>query len=251
MSTTEHPMTHRHARADCFDEQGFPWFENGERMDRKMFHERYLRTPEGYKAELIGGIVYVMASPLRIRHGRSDFDLTGWMFLYRASTPGTVGQANTTTILGDDSEPQPDSALLIRPDHGGQTRDGEGEDDYTYGPPELIVEVAVSSRAIDLNGKYLDYERAGVLEYVVADARNQAIHWFARQGNRFVPLEPSEDGLYRSRVFPGLWLDAEAFFRRDSAALLAALARGLASPEHAAFVAELQRRKAELGAINR
>ena len=60
-----------------------------------------------------------MASPLKIRHGRGDAPrLIGWLYLYSAATPGTEVQNNTTTILGDRSEPQPDSALLILPSHG-------------------------------------------------------------------------------------------------------------------------------------
>ena len=133
---------------------------------------------EGFKAELIGGIVYVMPSPPRIRHGRSDATLAGWLFIYSAATPGTESQNNTTTILGDDSELQPDSALLIRSEYGGQSRDGEGEDDYTYGAPELIVETALSSRSIDLNAKFRDYERAGVREYIVYDLRGKVVRWF-------------------------------------------------------------------------
>ena len=62
---------------------------------------------------------------------------------------------------------------------------------------------------------------------------------------RFEPLLADPDGMFRSRVFPGLWLDPAALFRNDKPALIAALQRGLASPEHAAFVAELERRRAE------
>ncbi|QDV33800.1 Uma2 family endonuclease [Tautonia plasticadhaerens] len=148
-----------------FDPEGFPWLENGERMDQKTFHERYEKTPPGFKAELIGGIVYVMSSPLKIRHARSDFNLSGLMFIYSAATPGTEGQTNATTIFGEESEPQPDSALLIRDVYGGQSRDGA--DDYTHGAPEMIVEVALSSRSTDLNQKLRDYESAGVREYIV------------------------------------------------------------------------------------
>ena len=56
----------------------------------------------------------------------------------------------------------------------------------------------------------------------------------------FVPLEPDPaDGLLKSVVFPGLWLDAAALVNRDLAKVLAALARGTAAPEHAAFVQQL------------
>lgn len=223
------------------DPDGFPWLENGERMDQKTFHERYEKTPPGFKAELIGGIVYVMSSPLKIRHARSDFNLSGLMFIYSAATPGTEGQTNATTILGEESEPQPDSALLILEEYGGQSRDGA--DDYTHGAPEMIVEVALSSRSTDLNQKLRDYESAGVREYIVYDLRGGRVRWFDNQDGRFVPLEPAEDGLFRSRVFPGFWLDPAALSAKDKASLIAALNRGLASPEHAAFVEEMRRRK--------
>ena len=224
------------------DAGGAAWLENGERMDQKTFHERYLKTPPDFRAELIEGIVYVM-SPLRIKHGRPDQRFSGVLFAYCAATPGVEGQNNATTIMGEKTEPQPDSALLILDEYGGQTRDGD--DDYTHGAPELVIEVALSSRSIDLHAKFRDYERAGVREYLVYDASKPEIHWFASENGRFAALPPDADGLFRSRVFPGLWLDPAAFLANDKPALLAALGRGLASPEHAAFVAELGRRKAE------
>ena len=52
------------------------------------------------------------------------------------------------------------------------------------------------------------------------------------------------DGIFRSVVFPGLWLDAAALLAGDRAKLLAVLQQGLQSPEHAAFVEELARRRA-------
>ncbi|HEU5117114.1 MAG TPA: Uma2 family endonuclease, partial [Isosphaeraceae bacterium] len=157
------------------DEFGLSWLENGERMSQREFHERYEKMPPGVKAELIGGVVYIMASPLKAPHGRNDFLLAGWLFDYSVATPGTTGQLNTTAILDDQSEPQPDAALLILPTHGGQTVDGD--DEYTHGAPELVVEVAWSSRSIDLSDKLRDYERAGVLEYLVRDLRGERLFW--------------------------------------------------------------------------
>jgi Uma2 family endonuclease len=242
MATIDKPPRTSEPDDGLFDEEGFPWLENGEQMSQKEFHERYSKMPEGFKAELIGGTVYIMASPLKLRHARGDFSLIGWLFVYSAATPGTVGQSNATTILGDRSEPQPDSALLVLPSHGGQSRDGD--DEFTHGAPELVVEVAWSSRSLDLNAKLRDYERAGVREYLVRDLRNQAIHWFELRAGRLEPLPPGPDGIFRSRVFPGLWLDQTALIAGNNAAVVATLQRGLASPEHDAFVAELERRRA-------
>ena len=56
---------------------------------------------------------------------------------------------------------------------------------------------------------------------------------------KYVRLPLDENGVYRSMVYPGLWLDPAALIRGDMPAVQAALQLGLASPEHAAFVAKL------------
>ena len=60
------------------------------------------------------------------------------------------------------------------------------------------------------------------------------------EGGQYVRQEVDTSGLYRSEVFPGLWLDPTALIRGDLATVLQRLQEGLASPEHAAFVARLQ-----------
>ena len=57
---------------------------------------------------------------------------------------------------------------------------------------------------------------------------------------------PSPDGVHRSEVFPGLWLDARALVAEDLDPLFAMPEAGLASPEHAAFVAGLAARRVDL-----
>jgi len=64
-----------------------------------------------------------------------------------------------------------------------------------------------------------------------------------RYNEEYVTLDPDEDGILRSRLFPGLWLDAAALINGEMAKVLAALEEGLASSEHAAFVERLQRAK--------
>jgi len=53
-------------------------------------------------------------------------------------------------------------------------------------------------------------------------------------------LTPDTDSVLRSQVFPGRWLQPAALWPGDLAAMLAALQEGLASPEHAAFLARLR-----------
>jgi hypothetical protein len=55
----------------------------------------------------------------------------------------------------------------------------------------------------------------------------------------FVEGAPGPDGTYRCEVFPGLWLDPAALLAGNVPQLRAVLDAGLATPEHAAFVARL------------
>jgi Uma2 family endonuclease len=208
----------------------------GERLDQPTFHERYEAMPPETRAELVGGVVY-MPSPVSDDHGEPDSNVSGWLFYYKLFTPGVRSPKDTTVKLDPKGEPQPDCQLRIPGELGGQTRvDAEG---YITGAPELVVEVARSSRDYDLNQKKADYERAGVREYVVVELDPDRIHWFIRRGSRFARLRPGPDGIYRSKVFPGLWLDPEALFAEDLDRLIRVLEEGLATPEHAAFVAKL------------
>jgi Uma2 family endonuclease len=216
----------------------------GEHLDQPTFHERYEAMPPETRAELVDGVVY-MPSPLSYDHGEEDNDAGGWLFHYKRFTPGVHSPNNATVKLDRKGEPQPDHQLFILAELGGQVRIDEGR--YITGAPELIVEIARSSRRFDLTKKKGDYERAGVREYVVVELEPDRIHWFIRRGDHFEDLPPGPDGIYRSEVFPGLWLDPEAFYSEDLDRLIAVLNQGLATPEHAAFVARLAEARRRAG----
>src|SRR5262245_9545338 len=140
-----------------------PELHNGDRMSREEFHRIYEKMPESFKAELIGGIVYV-ASPLKRRHAMNHLPLGSLFFTYELQTPGVESGDNATILLSESSEPQPDLYLRILPEFGGQSR--TSPDDYVLGSPELLAEIAVSSRSVDLHAKLEDYARNKVLEYL-------------------------------------------------------------------------------------
>lgn len=217
-----------------------PPLEAGDHLNQATFHARYAAMPLNFRAELIGGVVFV-PSPLRSEHGESHALVIGWLTNYWIATPGTRVRDNATAILGDDSEPQPDAALIIEPESGGQT--SISEDGYATGPPELIVEVASNSESIDLHAKRRDYEQAGVLEYMVVVLRQRVVRWFVLQDGTYRDMEADTRGMFKSSVFPGLWLDAPALLQGDGRQVMATLQQGLETPEHAAFVQQLQARR--------
>jgi Uma2 family endonuclease len=213
-----------------------PPLEQSDRLDQATFHARYLAMPPDTRAELIGGVVH-MPSPLKKPHGKMTYRVVAWLADYEAATPGVEGFDNTTAILGEESEPQPDVFLCVAPECGGQT--GETRDEYLRGAPELIVEVASSSESIDLHSKRDDYQRAGVKEYVVIALRQGIVYWFILREGRYHELAAGTDGIFRSEVYPGLWLDSAALLRLDGKRVKEVLQQGVATPEHAAFVERL------------
>jgi hypothetical protein len=204
----------------------------GQRLDQPTFHELYEAMPPGIRAELINGVVS-MPSPVGNRHSRANPFPIFWLLYYEEKTPGVEVFNDATTLLGPRSELQPDALLRILPECGGQT---VADTQYVRGVPELVLEVSHSSRYTDLGPKLEDYERAGVLEYVVRALEPDEVLWHVLIEGRLVAVSPDADGLYRSRVFPGLWLDPESLLTRDTRRLRAVIDQGVATADHAAFV---------------
>jgi len=218
--------------------QKIPPLENGERLTRPEFERRYEAMPHLKKAELIEGVVY-MPSPVRHEgHGRQHYELSGWLMVYSASTPGVEGSDNATVRLDLDNEPQPD--LLLRLTSSGQSQ--VEADGFIDGAPELVAEVASSSTAYDLHQKLEVYRRHGAREYIVWRTRDNAVDWFILRDGRYDRLSPDAEGVYKSEAFPGLWLDTAALTRGDLATVLKVLGDGLSSREHEDFVARLSQK---------
>ena len=72
------------------------------------------------------------------------------------------------------------------------------------------------------------YERSGVREYITVMPHEQEIVWRELVQGSYREIAPDADGLFRSRVFPGLWLDPAALWAGDLAGLAAAVQRGVA-----------------------
>lgn len=210
----------------------------GDKLTRAEFLRRWRAHPEIKRAELIGGIVY-MPSPVTVEHGDIEGKVGGWLQHYAAYTPGTASGHNTTSFLGEDT-PQPDLNLRLLPEFGGGSW---VEDNYLRGTPEFLVEICRSSAAYDLHVKLDLYQAAGVPEYLAVVLFEKEIRWHVLVNGTYQLLPVDADGNWRSRVFPGLWLDGSALLTGNMAQVLARLQDGLQSPEHQAFVEKLQARE--------
>jgi Putative restriction endonuclease len=226
----------------CDGIDAVPPLENGDHLTRAEFERRYDAMPDLKNAELIEGVVYMRLKTRFRQHAAPHAKLCGWVGTYLAYTKGIEAGSSSHIRLDWDNMPQPDCVLFIPAERGGQSR--IDQDGYIAGAPEMVAEVATSRVSYDLHDKLHVYRRAGVSEYVVWRVLDGEIDWFVNRQGRFERLPLSADGIFRSTVFPGLWLDPAALLRGDVYAVLAIVQQGLNTPEHADFVAGLERLRA-------
>ena len=193
--------------------------------------------PNLKKAELIEGIVYIGGAVGFCSHSQPHGSIIGWLGTYAAITPKLALGVEPTVRLDLDHEPQPDAVLLVTPEAGGQAK--LSDDDYIEGAPELVVEIAASSVAIDRPAKKQAYRRNGVKEYIVWQVLDRKLNWFYLEKGEYMELSADRDGILQSQVFPGLWLAVAELLAGDMQQVLTVLQAGLQSPECAAFVNKL------------
>jgi Uma2 family endonuclease len=208
----------------------------GDKLTRDEFLRRWEAMPKVKFAELIGGVVYI-PPPFSRDHGVSHSRVAAWLGHYAAFTPGCEAGNNTTWLMREDS-PQPDVYLRLLPEHGGQSATAGL---YPQGAPEFLAEICLSSTAHDLHEKFDLYQAAGVREYLAFLVREQEVRWHRLINGVFRVVAADADGVLRSAVFPGLWLDAGALLAGDMAQVFTVLTKGLNTPEHGEFVARLTR----------
>lgn len=149
----------------------------GDRLESEEFLRRWEAMPDLKHAELIGGTVFLMPSPVSLLHSDIHDAMHGWLWTYKELTPGCHTGIECTWKMSLEDVPQPDLFLRILPEHGGQSRI---EGVYTAGAPELIVEVSGSSLSRDLGIKLDLYRRVGVQEYLTVLLRpttGMALAW--------------------------------------------------------------------------
>ena len=214
-----------------------PTLTHGDNLTQKQFLSLWETLPEYKYAELIGGVVY-MPSPLSIEHGEAEASVCYWLEHYATNTPGLKVGGNVTWLMLKDA-PQPDLYLRVLPEFGGPSR-VKGK--YLVGAPEFIAEMCVSSTSYDLHQKLNLYQAAGVKEYMTVLLKGPEVRWHRLVGRKYKCMREQE-GIYRSVIFPGLWLDAAALLKDNMLRVIEVLERGLQTPAHDAFVKELASRR--------
>jgi Uma2 family endonuclease len=193
-----------------------------------MSWEEFLEWCDEGQSEWVDGkgIAYVSNSAL---HGRRVAFLADLLrFFVRAFDLGEVFAE--TMLLRLPTRPSgrmPDIFVI-----GRDQLDRVGHQ-WVEGPPLLGIEyLSEDSVERDLVEKRAEYERAGMCEYPVIDARpGRHTFLFLRldENGHYREVAPDDQGRYHSQVLPGFWLDPNWFWQDPLPNPLAILRR--ISPE--------------------
>jgi len=173
--------------------------------DLVTVEEFFRLVPDGQKADLIDGVIY-MASP----DSRRANDLTGFVFYLLKGFDGSKGVGGGVQVnryafeLTAYRAPEPDVAY-IRPERIGLA----GERAMKGGPDIAVEIVSRESRHRDYGEKRGLYEQAGVEEYWIIDPLQQRVEFLVLHEGRYQLAALEENRRFRSRVLPGFWIDVD------------------------------------------
>lgn len=166
---------------------------------------------EGYRYELIHGVLVVNAAPLEEERDAND-ELGYWLRDYKASHP--QGSALDLTLPEQDLRTR---VQIRRADRVIWT--GLGRIPRTRGLvrrrdlPSIVIEFP-SARPADMRRDYeekrIEYRDLGVREYWIFDRFRRALMIYRWQGKRWAKLVVREDETYTTPLLPGFELSVAA-----------------------------------------
>lgn len=171
-------------------------------QETTMTYREFLEwATEDTLAEWVNGRV-VMTSPASARHQKLA------AFLYDVLSAhvdthnlGTVFIAPFQMKLPHSGR-EPD-VLFLAKEHLARLRAT-----YLEGPADLTIEVvSPESKGRDRGDKFYEYQEAGVPEYWLIDPATEHAEFYQLDAaGTYQLVPPGEDGIYRSRILPDLWL---------------------------------------------
>jgi Uma2 family endonuclease len=88
--------------------------------------------------------------------------------------------------------------------------------DHVDGAPDLIVEITSPSTAhIDRGLKKKQYAEFGVREYWMIDPNKRTAEFFINHRGRWETMPVTADGIFRSMVLAGFWLNVNWLFAKN------------------------------------
>ena len=160
-------------------------------------------------AEWVGGEV-VMVSPASMRHQQLvDFLVQVIGPYVDTHEQGVLLSAPFQMHLPEQERGREPDLLVVSREHQDRLKAT-----FLDGPADLVVEIiSPESRLRDRGEKYAEYEMAGVREYWLIDPDEERADFFVLgDDGRYERLRPDEEGIYRSTVLDGLWVDVRWFW---------------------------------------
>ena len=160
------------------------------------------KLPDGQRAELIDGELYMLATPNRV-HQRLVMLLSNSIFNYIQDKNGDceVYPSPFAVFLNADDK------LYLEPDVSIICDKNKLIDEGCKGAPDWIIEiVSPASRSMDYNKKLFIYRTAGVREYWIVDPMKQLIMVYNFEHDTF------EQYSFSDKVKAGIYEDLEIDF---------------------------------------
>ena len=174
--------------------------------DQRMSADAFLAlTPDGYRYELIDGVVR-MSPSASFPHQLIAAEIVIQIGAFLKDHPIGVVATDVDIRFADDRVYRPDVIFL---DSGKAARCG----DRVTEMPDLIVEVvSPDSRDHDTRVKRTHYAQAGIGEYWVIDPIQEQMTFLQLRAGQFVELT-TQRGSFESPALPGFQLDLDRIRR--------------------------------------
>jgi len=191
--------------------------EQSETQQKMTFEEFLDRCDEDTWAEWVNREM-IMVSPASPEHQNLSNFLAAMLRIYvEAHDLGMVFNAPLAMRLEHAREPD---LLFVASEHLDRLYAGGLE-----GPADMVTEI-VSQESLerDRGAKFVEYEAGGVIEYWLIDPLREWAEFY-RLGDkgRYETIFAGREGIYRSAVIPGFWLQVEWLWQEplpDTEALL-------------------------------
>lgn len=182
------------------------------RTGMKMSLDEFLAIDEtDGKWELDDGVLYIMGSGTR-DHQFLIFQFSRHIADYvdGFDEPPAHFYHELTTILSRELQRAPEPDIVIVREGRPGVLDGK----WVEGAPDLVVEVLSTDRNRDLVRKRQIYAEAGVLEYWLADPRDDTVTQLELQDGQYVERAIlTADGVLTTPLLPGLSIRLAEIFR--------------------------------------
>jgi Uma2 family endonuclease len=170
---------------------------------KKITYEQFLQElDEQVHAEWVDGEVVLM-SPIGAEHQEiGRFLLIIVSLFVEARRAGVIRYEPFQMKTGPDLPGRAPDILFVATANQSRLKKT-----YLDGPADLVVEiVSPDSASRDRGEKYYEYEKGGVREYWLIDPQRRQAEFYHLDEGGIYRLAPIADGIYRSDVLNGLWL---------------------------------------------